>query len=150
MRFLLSFLASTALAASFSYAQGSPSQDGAETDDNIIVTGTRIRRSQFQDQTGDEINIIPEEKLSWEEAANHRDITVVQPGPNGLVVVPPESISEADKSKLLQQRKSVVRLEDQVEVTYVDILPVEPEIPEARILPAENLSEQDQELPEED
>ena len=133
MRLLLSVLATAALAAGLANAQitiipSDPSEGGA----------------------GDEMNIIPEEKLSWEEAANHRDITVVQPRPNGLEVVPPEGIRDADKSELLQQRKSVLRLEDQVEATYVDILPVEPEIPEVRIIPAENLSEQDQELPEED
>ena len=74
---------------------------------------------------GDEMNILPEDNLSWEEAANHRDITVVRPGPDGLQAVSPEDLTDADKSKLLQQRKAVRRLDDQAPVTYVEGVPSE-------------------------
>jgi hypothetical protein len=133
MRLLLSVLVTSTLAAGLAHAQititpSDPSEGGA----------------------GDDINIIPEEKLSWEEAANHRDITVVKPGLNGLEVVSPESIGEADKSDLLQQRKSVIRIENQVEIIEIEEIPLEPATPEARILISEGFSKQDQERPEKD
>ena len=77
------------------------------------------------DSARDEMNILPEDNLSWEEAADHRDITVVRPGPDGLQAVSPEDLTNADKSKFLQQRKAVRRLDDQAPVTFVEGVPPE-------------------------
>ena len=74
---------------------------------------------------GDEMNILPKDNLSWEEAANHRDITVVRPGPGGLQAVSPKDLTNVDKSKLLQQRKAVRRLDDQAPITSVEDIPSE-------------------------
>jgi|GEM_PF-6360847 len=133
MRLLLLSLAALAISAGMASAQ-------------IIL----VPDAQDEGTAEDDMNVIPQEKLSWEEAVGHPDITVVKPGPDGLEVMTHESIEQADQSKLLQQRKSVVRLEDRVDPIEIEEIPLEPESPEARILKTEGFSEQDQNLPEED
>ena len=91
MRLVVSTLAAISVSASMACAQ-------------VIIVP--------QNDTENDINIIPEESLSWEEAANHQDIEVVRPTPDGLQPVPRDELDASDRDKFLQQRKLVRRLDD--------------------------------------
>lgn len=59
-----------------------------------------------------DMNIVGEDELSWEDAVGHRDIEVMRATENGLEAVLANEIEKSDQGKLLQLRKAVRRLED--------------------------------------
>lgn len=93
--------------------------------------------------SNDDINIKTEENLSWEEAANHRDITVMRSIPNGLEAVSPEELVDADPAKLLQKRKAIKRLDDQPDAQDIEYVPNFPEAPKKNVLqPAQSTTQE--------